>query len=260
MTDERDRDLLADALRQMLHACEAIRDLLPTLDGRGNLSSLGPTDWAAIHLRDFWTAHDEAQRLIDAIPQPALDDLQTLSGKPWDLVTRRTLDAIAKPIGQTRPWNCDPLTPEAAAAEQKAATDAWWALRGHNPWGGLLQDLEARILDLQAIRRKQYQAPPEEAAQAASDAPAPPEEAEKQKQRGRHKWLAEALLLVRDHPEWSDTKIAEQVGKHPSTLSRCDEYQAAAALARRQRSDLPRGYRDADSGALEAYSDDWEMG
>lgn len=46
------------------------------------------------------------------------------------------------------------------------------------------------------------------------------------------KWLAEAMLLVRDHPEWSDAKIADQVEIDKSRLSRSREYRAAARMAR----------------------------
>ena len=51
------------------------------------------------------------------------------------------------------------------------------------------------------------------------------------KREERAKWLATAMLLVRDHPEWSDAEIARRVSKAPSTLSRSPEYQAAAAMA-----------------------------
>lgn len=48
----------------------------------------------------------------------------------------------------------------------------------------------------------------------------------------RAKWLAEAMLTVRDHPEWSDATIAERVGIDKSRLSRSPEYRAAASMAR----------------------------
>jgi hypothetical protein len=76
------------------------------------------------------------------------------------------------------------------------------------------------------------------------------------------KWLATAMLLVQEHPDWSDAKIAREVGKHPSTLSRHKIYQAAAAMARGDKSDRPRGHikADPDNGQLdvEAYSYDPE--
>lgn len=80
------------------------------------------------------------------------------------------------------------------------------------------------------------------------------------KSEDRTRWLAEAMLLVRDNPEWSNAKIAKRVRKSPSTLSRSPEYQSAAAMARGDKSDLRRGHVtvDPDSGLrdVEAYSND----
>lgn len=47
-----------------------------------------------------------------------------------------------------------------------------------------------------------------------------------------HDWLASAMLLVNDHPDWSNARIAEEVGKSRSTLSRSKYYREAARLAR----------------------------
>ena len=73
-------------------------------------------------------------------------------------------------------------------------------------------------------------------------------------------WLAMAMLLVHDHPDWSDAKIAKEVGKDKSTLSRSREYQAAAAMARGAKGERHRGHIsvDPESGLrdVEAYSDD----
>ncbi len=48
----------------------------------------------------------------------------------------------------------------------------------------------------------------------------------------RFKWLASAMLIVRDHPEWSDAEIARHVGIDKSRLSRSPEYRMAATMAR----------------------------
>lgn len=66
---------------------------------------------------------------------------------------------------------------------------------------------------------------------------------EKENRRHRRaRWLAEAMLLVRDHPDWPDAQIARKAGIHPSQLTedRCPEYQAAAAMARS--GELRRGH------------------
>ena len=76
----------------------------------------------------------------------------------------------------------------------------------------------------------------------------------------RAQWLAMAMLLVRDNPDWPDAKIAKEVGKDKSTLSRSREYQVAAAMARGNKEDRHRGHIsvDPESGLrdVEAYSDD----
>ncbi len=103
--------------------------------------------------------------------------------------------------------------------------------------------------------------------QAIIDAAQGDDEAEANKPTGptskreqRAQWLAQVMLLVRDHPNWSDAEIARRVDKHKSTLSRSKEYQAAAAMARGVKEDRHRGHIsvDADSGLrdVEAYSDD----
>ena len=75
------------------------------------------------------------------------------------------------------------------------------------------------------------------------------------KQR-QYKWLAEAMLLVNEHPEWSDAEIARKVGKDKSRLSRSKPYQMAADLARQPKKDMPTGYKDPATGDFEA----WEPG
>ncbi|MDG2012840.1 MAG: hypothetical protein P8J33_05010 [Pirellulaceae bacterium] len=80
------------------------------------------------------------------------------------------------------------------------------------------------------------------------------------KSEQRAKWLAQAMLLVRDNPGWSDAEIARRVGKDKSTLSRSREYQNAAAMSRGVTGDRNRGHItvDPESGLrdVEAYSDD----
>jgi hypothetical protein len=59
-------------------------------------------------------------------------------------------------------------------------------------------------------------------------------------------WLPQAMLLVRDHPDWPDSQIAEAVGVNKSTLSRNDQYQKAAQLTRGGGADRHRGYITSD--------------
>ena len=69
--------------------------------------------------------------------------------------------------------------------------------------------------------------------------------------------LARALLLVKEHPEWSDREIAARAGyKSHSNLVRNKIYQAAAGMARGEKTDLPHGTKDGKSGSLEAWKED----
>lgn len=76
----------------------------------------------------------------------------------------------------------------------------------------------------------------------------------------RARWLAEAMLLVQDHPDWPDRRIADAVSIDPGTLSRAKEYQAAAALARGEKGNATRGHittnPDTGQSDVEAYADD----
>lgn len=66
------------------------------------------------------------------------------------------------------------------------------------------------------------------------------------KRRDRAKWLGEALILLKDHPEWSDAEIARKVGIHPGNLSRCLEFQMLTQLSRGAPSDRPAGAANID--------------
>ncbi len=72
--------------------------------------------------------------------------------------------------------------------------------------------------------------------QRARRSPDPPD-ADKETHRVNTKasqveWLAKAMLLVQKNPGWTDKKIADEVGKHKSTLSRSKVYNSAARMAR----------------------------
>ncbi len=61
---------------------------------------------------------------------------------------------------------------------------------------------------------------------------APAAEPKAKRRVRRAKWLAEAMLTVQDHPEWSDAAIAKHVNIDKSQLCRSREYRAAASMAR----------------------------
>jgi hypothetical protein len=99
------------------------------------------------------------------------------------------------------------------------------------------------------LERREAQAGPVSGPQRArtattTEAGKPAEETKRSQQR---EWLAEAMLAVRDHPDWSDAAIARKVGKDKSTLARSKEYRLAAALARGTKEDhLPKGHTTRD--------------
>lgn len=73
------------------------------------------------------------------------------------------------------------------------------------------------------------------------------------------RWLAEAMALVQEYPDWSDARIAKEVGRSPSTLSKNATYQKAAATAR-VTAPPPKGYKRYDlyTGACSVEAEDPE--
>jgi hypothetical protein len=98
-----------------------------------------------------------------------------------------------------------------------------------------LHDLKDDLTDDDAAGREQGK----DAVSADRKATVPPGEPEPPVGQGptkprapRYEWLAKAMLLVKEHPEYSDRRIARAVKIDPSQLTRSAEYQVAAALAR----------------------------
>jgi len=80
------------------------------------------------------------------------------------------------------------------------------------------------------------------------------------RQQRKLEWLAKAMILVQENPDWPDVVIAQKVGRNPSQLSRSKSYQTVAAGFRGDKSSIVSGFivKDDDTGTLdvEAYSDD----
>ncbi|MBI4584569.1 MAG: hypothetical protein HY717_11190 [Planctomycetes bacterium] len=70
--------------------------------------------------------------------------------------------------------------------------------------------------------------------------------------KSREQWLAEAMIMVKDHPELSVRAIARRVGVDHSTLARSPEFKRAAGIAR-QGKELPEGRKNRETGNLEAW-------
>jgi hypothetical protein len=75
--------------------------------------------------------------------------------------------------------------------------------------------------------------------------------------RGKRRilWLAQAMLLVRDHPDWTDAAIAKAVGIDKSRLSRTPEYKRAAQEARKPRQPDGRAFFRESHRSVEAVDD-----
>lgn len=109
-------------------------------------------------------------------------------------------------------------------------------------------ELPATVLDLMSGKVSFDDLPDEQPAVAV-------QQQSPTRRAGKLEWLPKAMLIVRDNPDWSDSRIAEEVGVNRSTLSRRPEYQAAAALARGSvRGNVPRGFKTED-GDIEAIED-----
>ena len=60
------------------------------------------------------------------------------------------------------------------------------------------------------------------------------------------------MILVCEHPNWTDERIANEVGVHKGTVSRNRFYEAAASRARAK---YVRRGRRTDSGDIEVVAD-----
>lgn len=133
-----------------------------------------------------------------------------------------------------------------------------WAIY-HEEWDPVLEKESWQLIrekhqaDLGGVETSEDQ---EKNAEPIKDPVNPPNK------RDKAEWLAHAMLLVKDHPEWSNAKIAKTVGVSPSSISsrRCPEFHIAACLARTEKSNRPKGFEkiDPESGMreIEAFSND----
>lgn len=76
------------------------------------------------------------------------------------------------------------------------------------------------------------------------------------KQAKKAKQLAEALILLQQHPDWSDREIAKRVCVHPATLGRWPEYKALKANQSKTEKDIPRGFKNSCTGDMDAWHDE----
>lgn len=123
-------DALEDVIGQIQEVCFAHRALLKNRD---------EGDSANAALAEFQRAFERADDLLDAMPPGVLQDLSQLLGKPWDLATRRALNAIA----------ITPVIPSDYDEEDKLLRFQQLADFSNLPT--LTEQLRERILDLVSL-------------------------------------------------------------------------------------------------------------
>jgi hypothetical protein len=65
-----------------------------------------------------------------------------------------------------------------------------------------------------------------------------------------------ALVILFKHPDWTNKRIAGELGCHPKTLSRFERLRTARLAIRSARADLPRGRKDRETGNIEAWDEE----
>ncbi len=80
--------------------------------------------------------------------------------------------------------------------------------------------------------------------------------ASRQAGQGRPALSKEALAIaaLKDHPDWTDGKIAKAAGCNAKSLYRMKGYTTAKAALRQGGADIPRGSKSED-GTIEAWDD-----
>jgi hypothetical protein len=67
---------------------------------------------------------------------------------------------------------------------------------------------------------------------------------------------AQAVALLVQHPEWSDSQIADAIGCARTSLYRWPKFTISRAALQEGRGDIATGRKDADTGDLEAWDED----
>jgi hypothetical protein len=84
----------------------------------------------------------------------------------------------------------------------------------------------------------------------------PPSARRKQAARERGDLEDRAVALLLKHPDWTNKRIAGELNCHPKSLSRFKRFKAARRAAASGRDDRPRGWRDRETGHIEAWDDE----
>ncbi len=64
------------------------------------------------------------------------------------------------------------------------------------------------------------------------------------------------MVLLMKHTDWSNKRIAEELGCHPKSLSRFERFGTMRQVAAANRAKMPRGRKDRDTGHIEAWEEE----
>ena len=103
---------------------------------------------------------------------------------------------------------------------------------------------------LLALRRLRQREP-------SSTAPLPSPKPPKKNIKDQVKKMDLALAVLAQHPEWSDTRIAIEVGCNRTSLYRWNKFMIVREIIKSNKNKYPQGSKDGKTGAIEAwdYSD-----
>lgn len=171
--------------------------------------------------------------------EPAVSNWDSFGGYPLDGYARALYRLANKAFVLVEEYfhndACVKADPEFAFVQDEAAADLLLA-NGIEPPPDLAQLVRDRILNADAAVDLEL---PSGAIPTATQSPREDKEA-----------LALALLLK--HPDWTDTRIASEVGVARTTVYDWPRFKAAKLALKSGKHDMPKGYREED-GNLEAY-------
>jgi NAD-dependent oxidoreductase involved in siderophore biosynthesis len=125
--------------------------------------------------------------------------------------------------------------------------EQWARLRESEPKNRVILDgVIANMLPALAEKRETKKGPPQN--EAGSE--------EKAERVTKLSVEAKAIAVLYEHPEWTDVRIAEEVGCARTTLYKYPKYVAAREFLREAgRKSMPRGRKNSETGTVEAWEE-----
>lgn len=76
------------------------------------------------------------------------------------------------------------------------------------------------------------------------------------RKRGKINTESKAIMLFREHPDWHKTEIAEKLGITRGRLYQMPLFMKATKYTKGDKSNIPRGNKDSETGKIEAWEPD----